>query len=127
MTGFNGGTVQWIFNREGLSGHKGLLAAVISASGAHREWVGDELAQKVIAEIAQTFPQLGAPLWHKVITEKRATFSCRPHMSRPKNATPLKNFYLAGDYTQSDYPGTLEGAVRSGVNCAQLILDTVKL
>ncbi len=127
MTGFNGGVVQWIFDREKLSGHQGLLAAVISASGTHREWNGDELAQKVIAEIAQIYPQLGGPLWHKVITEKRATFSCRPHMARPKNATPLKNFYLAGDYTQSDYPGTLEGAVRSGVDCAQLILDTVRL
>jgi hydroxysqualene dehydroxylase len=126
MTGFNGSVVQWIFNREKLSGHKGLLAAVISASGTHREWAGDVLAQKVIAEIAQTFPQLGAPLWHKVITEKRATFSCRPNLSRPQNNTLLKNFYLAGDYTHSDYPGTLEGAVRSGVQCAQLILDSVK-
>lgn len=126
MTGLNGGVVQWIFDREKLSGHKGLLAALISASGAHREWNGDELAQKVIAEIAQLFPQLGTPLWHKVIAEKRATFSCRPNMSRPHNATPLKNFYLAGDYTLSDYPGTLEGAVRSGVQCVQLILDSAK-
>jgi hydroxysqualene dehydroxylase len=124
MTGFSGGVVQWIFDREKLSGHKGLLAAVISASGTHREWAGDVLAEQVIAEIAQTFPQLGAPLWHKVITEKRATFSCRPNMQRPQNGTPLKNFYLAGDYTHSDYPGTLEGAVRSGVNCAQLIIDS---
>jgi hydroxysqualene dehydroxylase len=123
MTGFNGGVVQWIFNREKLSGHQGLLAAVISATGTHREWAGDVLAEKVVAEIAQAFPQLGAPLWHKVITEKRATFSCRPAMKRPQNQTPLKNFYLAGDYTQSDYPGTLEGAVRSGVQCAQLILN----
>jgi hydroxysqualene dehydroxylase len=126
MTGFNGGVVQWIFDRERLSGHKGLLAAVISASGAHREWSGGELAQTVINEIAQIYPQLGTPLWHKVITEKRATFSCRPNMSRPHNATPLKNFYLAGDYTHSDYPGTLEGAVRSGVQCAQLILDSAQ-
>lgn len=126
MTGFNGGVVQWIFNREKLSGHKGLLAAVISASGTHREWAGDVLAEKVIAEITQIFPQLGTPLWHKVITEKRATFSCRPNMSRPQNATPMKNFYLAGDYTHSDYPGALEGAVRSGVQCAQLILDSAK-
>ncbi|MGB8337637.1 MAG: hydroxysqualene dehydroxylase HpnE [Burkholderiales bacterium] len=124
MTGFYGGVVQWIFDREKLSGHKGLLAAVISASGAHREWNGDELALTVIEEIARAFPRLGAPLWHKVITEKRASFSCRPDVKRPPNSTPLKNFYLAGDYTQSDYPGTLEGAVRSGVRCAQLILDS---
>ncbi len=127
MTGFNGGVVQWIFDREKLSGHQGLLAAVISASGAHREWNGDELAQTVIAEITQHFPHLGTPLWHKVITEKRATFSCRPDMQRPRNSTPLKNFYLAGDYTESDYPGTLEGAVRSGVQCAQLIFDAAPL
>jgi hydroxysqualene dehydroxylase len=122
MTGLQGGVVQWLFDRETLSGHKGLLAAVISASGAHRELSSEALAREVQQEIAQAFPQLGQALWSKVITEKRATFSCTPNLTRPTNTTPLKNFYLAGDYTHSDYPATLEAAVRSGVKCAQLIL-----
>jgi hydroxysqualene dehydroxylase len=124
MTGLQGGVVQWVFDRETLSGHKGLLAAVISASGAHRELSNDALAREVQQEIAQAFPQLGQVLWSKVITEKRATFSCTPDLMRPSNTTPLKNFYLAGDYTQSDYPATLEAAVRSGVACAQLIITS---
>ncbi|MGB8856061.1 MAG: FAD-dependent oxidoreductase, partial [Burkholderiales bacterium] len=126
MTGLSGGVVQWIFDREKLSGHKGLLAAVVSASGVHREWQAEDLALKVIDEIAQAFPQVGTPLWHKVITEKRATFSCRPGVERPRNATAVRNFYLAGDYTDGDYPATLEAAVRSGVNCARLCIDSAK-
>jgi uncharacterized protein with NAD-binding domain and iron-sulfur cluster len=50
-----------------------------------------------------------------VITEKRATFSCRPGIERPAGTTPLPGLLLAGDYVESDYPGTLEAAVRSGV------------
>jgi uncharacterized protein with NAD-binding domain and iron-sulfur cluster len=37
--------------------------------------------------------------------------------------TPLRNFFLAGDYVASDYPGTIESAVRSGISAARLLLD----
>jgi uncharacterized protein with NAD-binding domain and iron-sulfur cluster len=57
-----------------------------------------------------------------VIAEKRATFSCTPGLWRPESRTPLRNFFLAGDYVASDYPATIEAAVRSGVACAQLVL-----
>jgi uncharacterized protein with NAD-binding domain and iron-sulfur cluster len=56
-----------------------------------------------------------------VIVEKRATFACRPGLRRPPCETPLANFYLCGDYIASDYPATLEAAVRSGVDCARMI------
>ena len=57
----------------------------------------------------------------RVITEKRATFSCTPGLDRPGNQTPLPGLVLAGDYTASDYPATLETAVQSGVAAATLI------
>ena len=113
---------QWLFDRGQLCGQHGLIGVVISAGGAHQGLAHDELARAVHAELAQNFPALGEPLWHQVIAEKRATFSCTPGLQRPVNRTPVAGLYLAGDYTASDYPATIEAAVRSGVQAANLIL-----
>jgi squalene-associated FAD-dependent desaturase len=120
MTGFDGGTIQWIFDRGRLNGASGLLAAVISARGEHQSFSQDALASAVHRELAAFLPGLPQPLWSRVIAEKRATFSCRPGIARPENKTAVRNLYLAGDYTASDYPATLESAVRSGVLAARL-------
>ena len=58
-----------------------------------------------------------------MIGEKRATFSCRPGVLRPEGTTAVPGLYLAGDYVASDYPGTLEAAVRSGARAAESILN----
>lgn len=120
MTGFDGGSIQWVFDRGRLNGIHGLLAAVISARGAHQNTSQDALASCIHRELADYLPDLPAPLWSRVIAEKRATYSCRPGMARPENQTPVEHLYLAGDYTASDYPATLETAVRSGVHAANL-------
>ena len=123
LIGLVGGHVQWVVDRGQLDGQAGLLAVVISAEGKHQALTQAALADAVTAELSRAFPDLPAPLWHKVIHEKRATFACLAGLQRPQHETPVRNFYLAGDYTAGDYPATIEGAVRSGVKCAQLILD----
>jgi hydroxysqualene dehydroxylase len=122
MLGFSGGLLQWAFDRGTLSGHPGLLAAVLSASGHHETLTHAELAAAIHAELAAGLRGLPEPRWQRVIAERRATFSCRPGLVRPGNATPVRGFVLAGDYTASDYPATLEAAIRSGVAAANLVL-----
>lgn len=125
MLGLDDAMTQWLFDREALAGQRGLVAAVISASGAHEELTQDALAAHVLDEIAQRFGPLPTLEWSRVIAEKRATFNCVPGLERPSAATPLAHFWLAGDYVAGDYPATLEGAVRSGIHCGNLLIKSM--
>jgi squalene-associated FAD-dependent desaturase len=121
MLGFTGGILQWVFDRARIGGPKGLLAAVISASGEHEELSKETLVSRIETELRAALGPLPSPLWSQIITEKRATFSCRPGVERPEGATALSGLLLAGDYIAGDYPATLEAAVRSGVAAARAI------
>jgi squalene-associated FAD-dependent desaturase len=105
---------QWVVDRG-----SGLLACVQSGSGAWEALADDELAAALQAEL-----DCGRAGWHKVVREKRATFSCRPGLARPGATTGYPRVVLAGDHTWSDYPATLEGAVRSGRRAAHAVLGT---
>ena len=120
MLGLNDGIVQWAFDRGQLGGAKGLIAAVISASGAHEDLTKEMLASRINSELAAALGALPEPRWTQVITEKRATFSCRPAVERPRTTTSVPGLLLAGDYVAGDYPGTLEAAVKSGIAAAAL-------
>jgi hydroxysqualene dehydroxylase len=122
MLGLHQRISQWLFDKGQIAGQHGLIAAVISAEGIHQNLSQEELAQKVIEELREEFGIADTPLWIKVIAEKRATFCCSPNLARPTQQTTLPRLMLAGDYTAGDYPATLEGAVISGIQCANLIL-----
>ena len=119
------GTAHWLFDREAICGQRGLIAAVISGEGAHEDMPQHALACRIYEEIASELGRLPPLLWHRVIAEKRATLECSVGVERPEIVTPLKNLHLAGDYTASDYPATLESAVRSGIAAAQRVLARV--
>jgi uncharacterized protein with NAD-binding domain and iron-sulfur cluster len=98
---------------------------VISARGRHQEMDQAALATAVQSEMAFMFPRMGAPLWTRVIAEKRGTFACTVGVKRPAQRTRVPGLYLAGDYTASPYPATLEAAVRSGVACARYVMESL--
>jgi squalene-associated FAD-dependent desaturase len=120
---------QFVFDRGQLDpAQAGWLAVVISASSDAAALEQAQLAQAIAAQLAQVFgrPELGNPGRSQVITEKRATFACPPNLSRPTNDSGYPGLVLAGDYTNSDYPATLEAAVRSGASAAKAVLAGLK-
>lgn len=108
----------------------GLVAAVISADGPHRERSPADLLDALAAQLAKQLGMPRQPLATHLITEKRATFACVPELLRPAAATAHPRLVLAGDYVASadrlsHYPATLEAAVKSGREAARLVVDAL--
>ena len=124
MLGMCGTVSQWLFDRSHC-GNPGLISVVVSAEGKHEGWDNQTLTQHIIQELTQQFPDWPRPVSTRVIREKYATFECRVGIEalRPDNVTPVDGLWLAGDYTATGYPATLEGAVRSGMKCARMIIE----
>lgn len=125
MLGLEGTTAQWIFDRR-FCKQAGLMAVVVSARGEHTGWSTQVFTTNIIRELKNCFPHWPAPQQTLLVREKRATFSCRAGVDndRPGYATAVKGLWLAGDYTDNGLPATLEGAVRSGIECAKTLLQT---
>jgi squalene-associated FAD-dependent desaturase len=123
----NAETAEWgqfVFDRGQLDpAQAGLLAVVVSASSDAIESGHEALSAAIAAQLANVFDNqdLARPDWSKVISDKRATFSCAPGLTRPSEDVGLQTLVIAGDYVASDYPATLESAVRSGVKAARLL------
>ncbi len=128
MLGFVGKTAQWIFKRDIADQH--ILSIVITGKGPHHHLSHPELIAIVKEELASIYPELKHPLDWRIISEKRAAFTCNVniHENRPYAKTSIQNLLLAGDYTQTSYPATLEAAIISGIKAAQLVSlkDTIQ-
>ncbi|MBA4187338.1 MAG: Carotene 7,8-desaturase [Planctomycetaceae bacterium] len=116
----------WVFNRGEVTPGEFYLQVVISATRALRELGHDEIRRRIVTELGQVFPALGQAkvLRSKVVTEHTATFSAVPGVDqwRPPQASPVPNLAVAGDWTATGWPATMEGAVRSGYLAAEAIL-----
>ena len=122
MIGLGEKPAQWAFDRGQCGEPEGLIAAVISAPRLEpkdRDAPIPAVINQLESALGRKLPE---PQWTRVITEKRATIACRPGLARPGIATPLPGLWLAGDYIESEYPATLESAVRAGVRCAREIM-----
>ena len=128
MTGLSSTLSQWVFDRGLFCQQNGLFSIVISTNGDHMNMDDATLSQTVHDEISGLFSSKPTLINSFVIREKRATFACTTSINniRPKNETDIKGLYLAGDYTDTGYPATLEGAVRSGIATSNLIIDKIQ-
>jgi hydroxysqualene dehydroxylase len=133
MLGCLHSTSEWLFDRV-YCNQPGLIAVIISADGHHMSLSNDDLINNVKSELAQLFPDWPEPVHTQLIREKRAGFSCHINVDsiRPCIRTDVKHIKLCGDYVyiennlQPGLPATLEGAVRSGVKCAQQTLEDMQ-
>lgn len=113
---------QWVFDRGTLDrNNQGVLAAVISSSGPHEAESLEDVCQAVAQQLTDDLG-LPAPVDTRAIADRRATLAAVPHLQRPPNRTRSPGFVIAGDWTESDYPSTLETAVRSGRAAARALL-----
>jgi uncharacterized protein with NAD-binding domain and iron-sulfur cluster len=116
---------QWIFNRGEATPGEHYLQVVVSAARQFRGWGNDEIHRRITIELAQLLPDAvrSKVIRVRVVTEHDATFSAVPGVDqwRPSQTSPIESLYLAGDWTQTGWPATMEGAVRSGYLAAEAI------
>jgi uncharacterized protein with NAD-binding domain and iron-sulfur cluster len=103
------------------------LSLVISGAASLVAMDSRDLVKVALEDLSRVFPRMqGAELVHSlVVKEKRATFSPRPGVEehRPSSKTQVENLFLAGDWTDTGYPATIEGAVLSGRKAAAGIAE----
>lgn len=121
--------VQWIFNKKKINdGGRSHLSCVISAAYDTVEMTNEELVTLAIKDLQSLYSSVPPlPVHAVVIREKRATFSCTPAVERlrPNHQTAIPNLFLAGDWTNTGLPATIEGAVLSGERCADLAMSAL--
>lgn len=119
VLGLIGRRVHWIFRKQRH------ISATISAAYTLVGLSNEELVNITVEDVRSVFGgAVGLPVHAVVIRDKRATFSVTPanEGSRPGPITAAKNLLLAGDWTDTGLPATIEGAIQSGQTCARLIL-----
>jgi squalene-associated FAD-dependent desaturase len=117
---------QWVFNRGATAPGTWYTQVVVSAARQFRGMGQDEVRERVVAELRRLFPEAGPAQVRRarVVTEHAATFSAVPGVDRwrPAQGSPLENLLVAGDWTATGWPATMEGAVRSGYLAAEALL-----
>lgn len=128
-----GRTIQWVFNHTAIQGRRPgdaeggqYLQLVISAAYDLLPLDKTTIRDLILKELGEIFPDVRAATLVRwwVVTEHGATFSVRPGVDalRPAQRTTVDGLFLAGDWTATGWPATMEGAVRSGFLAAEGVL-----
>jgi len=120
IVGVIGGMAQWVFAFEGR------ISTTVSGADAVVDMSREQMAAALWADVAKVYGLGDAPMppW-QIVKERRATFAATPEQvaKRPKAATRWRNLALAGDWTDTGLPATIEGAIRSGHRAAEIVLS----
>lgn len=122
-------TIQWIFHKSRIRGwgaeRGSYVELVIAASRPQLEMERDEILTDAMRELTGFFPEAGRARVVKsgILKEARATFSVLPGLDRfrPGAVSPWAGVFLAGDWTATGWPATMEGAARSGYMAAEAV------
>jgi len=123
MLGVIGGTAEWVF------AFPDRISVTVSGADAIVDQDREDLAIRIWADVAKALDiEAPMPAW-QIVKEKRATFAATPEQDarRPGAKTQWRNLFLAGDWTQTGLPATIEGALRSGETAAALALKHLSL
>jgi hydroxysqualene dehydroxylase len=127
-TALLGSPVHWIFDRGRLTGHepeRGQYVTVISSGVPElMDLRGRDLLDVIVREVRERFGEAEL-LWSRVSREPEATIALRPGVERPAPGLVRGGIALAGAWTDTGWPATMEGAVRSGRSAAQALLSGV--
>jgi zeta-carotene desaturase len=114
-------TIQWMYNKQ--DGKH--LQLVVSASRSLTEMGRADVIEMALKELAEFFPNVKQAKLERahVVKEVRATYSAVTGLEkrRPLQRTTISNLFLAGDWTKTGWPATMEGAVRSGYLAAEAL------
>jgi len=118
MIGVLGATTQWILLRDAVA------SVTVSAADDLAGTPAEEIAGRLWAEVTAALRLHGIaaperPRAQRIVKERRATIRQTPRLARPGTATPWRNLFFAGDWTDTGLPATIEGALRSGVRAAR--------
>ncbi|MBA2587709.1 MAG: FAD-dependent oxidoreductase [Alphaproteobacteria bacterium] len=116
MLGVIGGTAEWIFT------FPDRISVTVSGADAIVDEDREALATRIWGDVAKALDITAPmPVW-QIVKEKRATFAATPAQDarRPEARTGWPNLFLAGDWTQTGLPATIEGALQSGESAAAL-------
>lgn len=123
FTGIVGGLAEWVFVKPGI------VSVTISAANRWADMPNDEMAARAWADCRAAYPELPASVPpHRLVREKRATFAATAAQQKRRpavNGAGLANLALAGDWTDTGLPSTIEGSILSGESAARHLLRPV--
>jgi squalene-associated FAD-dependent desaturase len=126
FVGLPGREMQWVFDKRAVFDGAASHVSMVASGASHLvAWSNQRLVEHAVAELRAALPLARAAVLRHgtVVRERSSTFSVAPgEPRRPSCATPLRGFYLAGDWTDTSLPGTIESAALSGHRAANVTI-----